>query len=293
MNETQTDPFGEAQPETAEATQTEMAAPEAGQEENPDVEEAGSDGTSDDAADETGDEPIVDEISQAHAHALALRTLEAVLFATPEPMDMKALAKRLPPNADVAALLAELEAHYANRGINLVRVAGKYAFRTAPDLGSALQIEVNVPRKLSRAAIETLSIIAYHQPVTRAEIEEIRGVALSRGTLDTLMEAGWIQPKGHRETPGHPATWVTTEAFLSHFGLNSTKDLPGMEELKAAGLLDARPAVSAYSDEGKLGTVEPAADAAEEDEAGLRPSPEGAEGAVSQGEDSPAEPRPE
>jgi segregation and condensation protein B len=301
MNETQTDPFGETQSEMAEATeaaepsQTEIAEPEAAPEVTVDADEARPDGTSDDAADEAGEEepPVVDEISQAHAHALALRTLEAVLFATPEPMDTKALAKRLPSGADVTALLAELEAHYANRGINLVRVAGKYAFRTAPDLGSALQIEVNVPRKLSRAAIETLSIIAYHQPVTRAEIEEIRGVALSRGTLDALMEAGWIQPKGHRETPGHPATWVTTEAFLSHFGLNSTKDLPGMEELKAAGLLDARPAVSAYSDQGKLGTTEPEAGTSEEDEAGLRPSPENEEGDVSQGEAPPAEPRPE
>jgi segregation and condensation protein B len=199
------------------------------------------------------EEPTGAEISRAQAQAQALRTLEAILFASPEPMDVKALAKRLPPGSDVEELVGELEAHYANRGIHLVRVAGRFAFRTAPDLGAALQIETTVARKLSRAAIETMAIIAYHQPVTRAEIEEIRGVALSRGTLDTLMEAGWIQPRGHRETPGHPATWVTTQEFLSHFGLNSTKDLPGIEELKAAGLLDARPAVSAYSEEGKLG----------------------------------------
>ena len=202
-------------------------------------------------------EPTTEEISRAQAHAQALRTLEAVLFASPEPMDTKALAKRLPAGSDVEELVGELEAHYANRGIHLVRVAGKFTFRTAPDLGNALQIETTVARKLSRAAIETLAIIAYHQPVTRAEIEEIRGVALSRGTLDTLMEAGWVQPRGHRETPGHPATWVTTAEFLSHFGLNSTKDLPGVEELKAAGLLDARPAVSAYSEEGKLGEAQP------------------------------------
>jgi segregation and condensation protein B len=228
-------------------------------------------------------EPADDEISRAQAHALALRTLEAVLFATPEPMDEKALAKRLPKGADVEELVNELEAHYANRGINLVRVAGKFAFRTAPDLASALQIETVVARKLSRAAIETMAIIAYHQPVTRAEIEEIRGVALSRGTLDTLMEAGWIQPKGHRETPGHPATWVTTDDFLSHFGLNSAKDLPGMEELKAAGLLDARPAVSAYSEEGKLGEVEE-----EEGEEGLRAPLEPEEAAA----ESESEPKP-
>jgi segregation and condensation protein B len=202
-------------------------------------------------------EPTVEEISRAQAHAQALRTLEAVLFASPEPMDAKALAKRLPAGSDVEELASELEAHYANRGIHLVRTGGKFSFRTAPDLASALQIETVVARKLSRAAIETMAIIAYHQPVTRAEIEEIRGVALSRGTLDTLMEAGWIQPRGHRETPGHPATWVTTHEFLSHFGLNSTKDLPGMEELKAAGLLDARPAVSAYSEDGKLAEVKP------------------------------------
>src|SRR6185437_1336262 len=121
------------------------------------------------------------------------------------------------------------------------------------------------PRKMSRAGIETLAIIAYHQPVTRAEIEEIRGVALSRGTLDTLMEAGWIQPRGHRETPGHPATWVTTQEFLSHFGLSSTKDLPGLEELKAAGLLDARPGINAYGEQGKLGEGVPEAEEQDRD----------------------------
>jgi segregation and condensation protein B len=221
------------------------------------------------AVDAQACEPGGDEIARAQSHAQALRTLEALLFAAPAPMDEKALAKRLPKGVDVEELVNELEAHYANRGINLVRVAGKFAFRTAPDLASVLQVETVVARKLSRAAIETMAIIAYHQPVTRAEIEEIRGVALSRGTLDTLMEAGWIQPKGHRETPGHPATWVTTDAFLSHFGLNSTKDLPGMEELKAAGLLDARPAVSAYSEEGKLGEAEGGEDEGEVEE-GLR-----------------------
>ncbi|HEX2116359.1 MAG TPA: SMC-Scp complex subunit ScpB [Alphaproteobacteria bacterium] len=210
-------------------------------------------------------EPSAEEISRAQAHALALRTLEAVLFAASEPMEIKALAKRLPVGSDVEELADELMAHYANRGIHLVRTGTKLSFRTAPDLVGALQIETVVPRKLSRAAIETLAIIAYHQPVTRAEIEEIRGVALSRGTLDTLMESGWIQPRGHRETPGHPATWVTTPEFLSHFGLGSTKDLPGLEELKAAGLLDARPAVSAYSEEGKLGEVKPEAEEQDRD----------------------------
>jgi segregation and condensation protein B len=197
------------------------------------------------------------EISRAQAHALALRTLEAVLFAAPEPMEMKAIARRLPAGSNVEELAEELMAQYANRGVHLVRTGTRLSFRTAPDVAGALQIETVVPRKMSRAGIETLAIIAYHQPVTRAEIEEIRGVALSRGTLDTLMEAGWIQPRGHRETPGHPATWVTTPEFLSHFGLSSTKDLPGLEELKAAGLLDARPGVSAYSEHGKLGEGAP------------------------------------
>jgi segregation and condensation protein B len=210
-------------------------------------------------------EPTADEISRAQAHALALRTLEAVLFAAPEPMEIRAIAKRLPAGSDVEELAGELESHYANRGVHLVRTGSKLSFRTAPDLTGALQIETVVPRKMSRAGIETLAIIAYHQPVTRAEIEEIRGVALSRGTLDTLMEAGWIQPRGHRETPGHPATWVTTQEFLSHFGLGSTKDLPGLEELKAAGLLDARPGVSAYSEDGKLGEGRPEAEEQDRD----------------------------
>jgi segregation and condensation protein B len=174
-----------------------------------------------------------------------LRLVEAILFATAEPVTPAALAQRLPEGADVAGLIAELKGLYANRGVHLVEIDGRYAFRTAPDLGPRLQIEREVSRKLSRAAIETLAIIAYHQPVTRAEIEEIRGVALSKGTLDTLMEIGWIEPKGHRRTAGRPATWRTTPAFLDQFGLESVGDLPGVEELKAAGLLDARPAISA------------------------------------------------
>jgi segregation and condensation protein B len=220
-------------------------------------------------------EPTAEEISRAQAHALALRTLEAVLFAASEPMEIRALTKRLPAGSDVEELAEELAAQYANRGIHLVRTGSKLSFRTAPDLVGALQIETVVPRKLSRAAIETLAIIAYHQPVTRAEVEEIRGVALSRGTLDTLMESGWIQPRGHRETPGHPATWVTTTDFLSHFGLGSTKDLPGLDELKAAGLLDARPAVSAYSEDGKLAEVKPEAEEQDRDVAAELEAPPG------------------
>ncbi|MFQ5784819.1 MAG: SMC-Scp complex subunit ScpB [Alphaproteobacteria bacterium] len=167
-----------------------------------------------------------------------LRLLEALLFAASGPLDEAALAERLPDGADVAGLLSRLEEDYAGRGVNLVRVAGKWTLRTAEDLSPYLRRHVEVQRKLSRAAVETLAIIAYHQPVTRAEIEEMRGVGISRGTLDILMEAGWIRPKGRRRTPGRPATWVTTDAFLAHFGLDSLDDLPGVGELRAAGLLE-------------------------------------------------------
>jgi segregation and condensation protein B len=173
-----------------------------------------------------------------------LRLVEALLFAAAEPLSLEDIAARLPEGADVGGILLDLEAAYRNRGVNVVRVAGKWTLRTAPDITPRLLLERTVSRKLSRAAIETLAIVAYHQPVTRGEIEEIRGVALSKGTLDTLMEAGWIKPRGRRQSPGRPATWVTTEAFLNQFGLDSLADLPGAEELKAAGLLDLRPGAS-------------------------------------------------
>ena len=176
-----------------------------------------------------------------------LRLIEALLFASAEPLDERSLAERLPEGADLEQILGELQAQYAERGVNLVQRGGKWAFRTAPDLAAALTVEQNVGRKLSRAAVETLSIIAYHQPCTRAEIEEIRGVALSRGTLDVLFEAGWIRPRGRKRTPGKPMLWGTTESFLDHFGLLATDDLPGIEELKAAGLLDSRPGLSSYA----------------------------------------------
>jgi len=175
-----------------------------------------------------------------------LRLIEALLFASAEPLGEEFLKAHLPPDADVPALVAELAALYANRGVHVVAVGKKWAIRTAPDLAAALRTELTVPRKLNRATVETLAIIAYHQPITRPEIEEIRGVSLSRGTLETLLEAGWIKPGRRREGPGRPLTWVTTEAFLDHFGLANTKDLPGIEELRAAGLLDKRPAISAY-----------------------------------------------
>jgi segregation and condensation protein B len=170
-----------------------------------------------------------------------LRLLEALLFASASPVDETNIRLRLPKSADIPSLLAEIAEHYRGRGVNLVKVAGGWTMRTAPDLGPRLKLEQKVQRKLSRAAIETLAIVAYHQPVTRAEIEDIRGVVVSTGTLDVLMESGWIGPKGRRETPGRPVTWVTTEAFLQHFGLSEIGDLPGMEELRAAGLIGPRP----------------------------------------------------
>ena len=178
-----------------------------------------------------------------------IRLLEALLFAAPEPLSEDELTRRLGEEIDVPALLRELGEIYAQRGVNLVRLAGGWTFRTAPDLAPNLRSERTVSRKLSRAAVETLAIIAYHQPVTRAEIEAIRGVALTRGTLDRLLEAGWVQPKGRREGPGRPLTWATTPGFLAHFGLDSVGELPGIDELRAAGLLDIGPAVLAETPE--------------------------------------------
>jgi len=166
-----------------------------------------------------------------------LRVLEALLFAATEPLDEATLARRLPADLDVAALLAELQAVYAPRGVNLCRVAGKWQFRTAPDLQYILEEERQEVRRLSRAALETLAIVAYHQPVSRAEIEEMRGVGLSKGTLDLLMEIGWVKPAGRRPVPGRPIVYGTTDGFLEHFGLAEIGDLPGVEELRAAGLL--------------------------------------------------------
>ncbi|MCC6948926.1 MAG: SMC-Scp complex subunit ScpB [Bradyrhizobiaceae bacterium] len=166
--------------------------------------------------------------------------LEALLFATAEPLDEKAIAARLPEGTDVRAVLNELKEQYATRGVNVVKVAGKWAIRTATDLGHLMTKEAAEPKKLSRAAIETLAIIAYHQPVTRAEIEAIRGVTISKGTLDVLMETGWARLRGRRRAPGRPVTYGTTEEFLYHFGLESIDDLPGLEELKGAGFLEGR-----------------------------------------------------
>jgi segregation and condensation protein B len=191
-----------------------------------------------------------------------LRLLEAVLFASAEPLSEQDLAEYLTEDADVPALLALLVDEYAARGVNLVRAGNGWLFATAPDVAPFLTRQRRVEKRLSRAGIETLAVIAYHQPVTRGEIEEIRGVQLSKGTLDALFEQGWIEPRGHRETPGRPATWRTTDAFLRHFRLTSLSDLPAREELRAAGLLDARPAIR---------VLQP--DSSAEDDTGAVPEP--------------------
>ncbi|MGO4526510.1 SMC-Scp complex subunit ScpB [Microvirga sp. 2MCAF35] len=180
------------------------------------------------------------EISHVPDHGEAMRIAEALLFAAPAPLSVEELSGRLPEGADVEKILQDLTELYAPRGVNLVRVAGKWTFRTAGDLSFVLARDVVEQRKLSRAAMETLAIIAYHQPVTRAEIEEIRGVATSKGTVDTLLETGWIRLRGRRKAPGRPVTYGTTAGFLEHFGLDAIEDLPGLEELKGAGFIEGR-----------------------------------------------------
>lgn len=169
-----------------------------------------------------------------------MRLLEALLFAAVEPIDIETLRERMPDGCDVGALIARLARDYAGRGVNLVRVAKRWRFQTAPDLEHNLVDIREAPRKLSKAALETLAIIAYHQPVTRPEVEDVRGVAVSGGTIDVLMELGWIRIRGRRRTPGRPVTYGTTENFLAHFNLEQITDLPGRDDLKAAGLLDPR-----------------------------------------------------
>jgi segregation and condensation protein B len=195
---------------------------------------------------ETEVEPDIEAVPAEPGEAVIidaehLRMLEAVLFAAATPLDEKNLSASLPRGADLSGLLTELQQAYERRGVNLVRVAEKWQFRTAPDLGFLLRREQTEQKRLSRAGIETLAIIAYHQPVTRAEIEDIRGVALSKGTIDTLMEIGWVRIRGRKRTPGRPVTYGTTDDFLVHFGLENINHLPGVDELKAAGFLDAVP----------------------------------------------------
>jgi segregation and condensation protein B len=182
----------------------------------------------------SGEEPAM----AAEARPEELRLLEALLFAASEPLDEKTLARHLPAGVDLRASLKRLQVEYAPRGVNLVHIAHRWTFRTANDLAWLLTHEAVEPKKLSRAAIETLAIIAYHQPVTRAEIEDIRGVSAAKGTLDVLLETGWICPRGRRKAPGRPLTYGTTAAFLAHFGLEALGDLPGLDDLKGSGLFD-------------------------------------------------------
>jgi segregation and condensation protein B len=184
----------------------------------------------------TGTEILLDPRIELEAERIA----EALVFASAQPVSESYIAQRLPRGAHVPRIMMRLKSIYAERGVNLVQVAEHWAFRTAADLSFVVQTDENEVRKLSRAALEVLAIIAYHQPVTRAEIEDIRGVQTSKGTLDVLMEAGWIRFRGRRRTPGRPVTFGTTRDFLDHFGLEELRDLPGLEELKGAGLLSGR-----------------------------------------------------
>ena len=192
---------------------------------------------------ERQEQELLQDVAAHHPelHSEHLRMTEALLFAASEPLDAKALATSLPDGANVTALLDELQREYEKRGVTLLCVADKWQFRTAPDLAFLLRKEKPEQKRLSRAALETLAIVAYHQPVTRAEIEDIRGVALSKGTIDALMEIGWVKIRGRKRTPGRPVTYGTTEAFLVQFGLESVNHLPGTDELKAAGFLEAIP----------------------------------------------------
>ncbi len=181
-----------------------------------------------------------------------VRMLEAILFASAQPISPQGMLERLPEGADLNVLLPTLKQNYEGRGIELIEIGGQWAFRTAQDVQDSLTIQKEVSKKLSKAALETLSIVAYHQPITRAEIENIRGVATHKGTLDILMELGWVKPGRRRESPGRPLTWVTTNGFLDHFQLENLIDLPGLDELKASGLLDRRAAIETIPDSGDL-----------------------------------------
>jgi segregation and condensation protein B len=186
------------------------------------------------------EQDAVDNPAERLQIAEAVRMAEALIFASAEPVARNLLSQRLPQGVDLDRVLADLARLYDKRGVNLVRVGDALAFRTAPDLAFLMSREAVQQRKLSRAALEVLAIVAYHQPVTRAEIEEVRGVETSKGTLDTLLESGWVRMRGRRRTPGRPVTYGTTPAFLDHFGLEEIRDLPGIDELKGAGLLSSR-----------------------------------------------------
>lgn len=195
------------------------------------------------------DDSMIDDSNEQHVEAVVtqhpnvdrdqhLRIIEAMLFAATEPVGLDKLATFLPEGCNVQSLVDDLQANYANRGVNLVQIAGNYMLRTSSDVSFVLRRETVQQKKLTKAGLETLSIVAYHQPVTRADIEDIRGVAISKGTLDTLLDIGWVRMRGRRKTPGRPVTYGTTDGFLRHFGLNEITDLPGLHELKAAGLLE-------------------------------------------------------
>lgn len=225
-------------------------------------------GSEESAAEETGaDETTADDVEHTlQDYAQETRIVEALLFAATEPVSTDFLAERLPEGTDIGAILEDIRTLYVDRGVNLTRVAGKWSLRTAEDLSPHLRIERKVSRKPSRAAVESLAIIAYHQPVTRSEVEEIRGVSVSKGSFDVLLEAGWIKPVGRRRTPGRPTTWGTTPNFLEEFGLDSLADLPGVDELKASGLLDTRPAGTIIGDSGDMYNDAEAEGAPEEEE---------------------------
>lgn len=194
------------------------------------------------------DESQIENLFEAPTFLEQERMLEAILFSVSEPISKQQIEKRMPIGSDVSEALLSLKDRYSSRGVNLVRIGDGYALRTAPGLGFLMQKESVETRKLSRAAIETLAIIAYHQPVTRSEIEEIRGVSVSSGTIDILLELEWIKLGRRRQSPGRPVTFVVTQLFLDHFGMESAKDLPGIKELRDAGLLDNRPPPGATLD---------------------------------------------
>jgi segregation and condensation protein B len=202
---------------------------------------------------DAGESEDTEGVVQRHQELIQeTRIVEALLFAATEPVSTDFLAERLPEGTDIGAILEDLQTLYANRGVNVARVAGKWSLRTAEDLSPHLRIERKVSRKPSRAAVESLAIIAYHQPVTRSEVEEIRGVSVSKGSFDVLLEAGWIKPAGRRRTPGRPTTWGPTPNVHDEIGLDSLADLPGVDELKASGLLDTRPAGTIIGDTGDI-----------------------------------------
>lgn len=244
----------EGQDDATETSEDAAELAEADEAEEGEADEGAGDGEASDEP-ESEEEPEDDDVEgdeDGEVDPAHVRLAEALLFASAEPLTERQLSNRLPEEANVKAVLKTLRGFYDGRGVELVKRGKSWAFRTAPDLANMLQKEVEVQRKLSRAAVETLAIVAYHQPVTRAEIEDIRGVSVSKGTMDLLLEHGWIKPGARRETPGRPLTWRTTDVFLDHFGLESERDLPGLKDLKAMGLLESGPALNVYRARGDM-----------------------------------------